>query len=80
MQIMNQLLIVAAISAKQGILPIFLYTVLPFILVCSLLVYLLHYSQKKYRKHLDRSLAHMDALEKKTDRMIELLEKIEQRK
>ena len=77
---MIQLSIAAAVSAKQGFFPTFLYTVLPFLLVCALLVYLLHYSQEKYRKHLDRSLDHMDALEKKTDRMIELLEKIEQRK
>lgn len=64
----------------SGFLETVLFTILPFVMVCVLLVYLLHYSRKQNRKYLDRSLDHMNALEKKTDRVIQLLEEINKRK
>lgn len=77
---MVHLSILSAAAVKSNWVPEFLFSILPFILVCSLLVYLLHSNQKRHQRYLDRSMCHMDSLDKKADRVIELLEEINKRK
>lgn len=65
---------------KSNLLSEAVFTYVPVLLVCAFLFYSVYFSQRRYQRYLDRSLGHMDALEKKSDRMIELLEELAKRK
>ena len=69
-----------AATQKSSLLSEAVFTFVPVLLVCAFLFFSVYFSQRRYQRYLDRSLGHMDALEKKTDRMIELLEELAKRK
>jgi LPXTG-motif cell wall-anchored protein len=52
---------------------------LPLLVFLAILYFFLRKFQNKNRGYMDRAMEHMDALEKKTDRMIELLEEIKKK-
>ena len=52
---------------------------LPLLVFLVILYFFLRRFQNKNKGYMDRAMEHMDALEKKTDRMIELLEEIKKK-
>jgi len=52
---------------------------LPLLVFLAILYFFLRRFQNKNKGYMDRAMEHMDALEKKTDRMIELLEEIKKK-
>lgn len=75
---MNTSLLLAAATEETTLLGSLL-AFLPLLLFFAFLYLLLRKFNNKNKGYMERAMRHMDELEKKTDRMIELLEKIEKK-
>lgn len=75
---MNTYLILAA-AAERTSLGESLLGLLPLLIFLAVLYLFLRKYQNKNKGYMGRAMEHMDALEKKTDRVIELLEEIKKK-
>lgn len=75
----DRLYLILAAVAERTSLGESLLGLLPLLIFLTIFYLFLRKSQNKNKGYMDRAMEHMDALEKKTDRVIELLEEIKKK-